>query len=76
MNEITFRQMTAADVAGAHELRRLMGWNQTIADWRRFLKLSPHGCFAATKNHILLGTVVSITYNETLSWIGMMLVHP
>jgi len=76
MDHITFRQMTEADVAGADELRRLMGWNQTIGDWRRFLKLSPQGCFAATKNHILLGTVVSITYDETLSWIGMMLVHP
>jgi len=76
MNEITFRQMTEADVAGADDLRRLMGWNQTIGDWQRFLKLSPQGCFAATKNRILLGTVVSITYDETLSWIGMMLVHP
>lgn len=76
MNNITFRRMTAADVEDADELRRLMGWNQTIADWRRFLKLSPQGCFVAAKNGVLLGTVTSITYDETLSWIGMMLVHP
>ncbi len=68
--------MTEGDLEGADELRRIVGWNQTLADWRRFLKLSPQGCFVATKNRVILGTVTSITYEQTLSWIGMMLVHP
>jgi GNAT superfamily N-acetyltransferase len=76
MNDISFRQMTEYDLAGADALRRLVGWNQTPADWRRFLKLSPKGCFVATKDRTLLGTVTSITYDQRLSWIGMMLVHP
>ena len=70
MNDISFRPMTESDLAGADELRRLVGWNQTLADWRRFLKLSPQGCFVATQNSALLGTVTSISYDQTLSWIG------
>ena len=76
MNDISFRPMTESDLAGADELRRIVGWNQTLADWRRFLKLSPQGCFVATQNNCLLGTVTSISYDQTFSWIGMMLVHP
>jgi GNAT superfamily N-acetyltransferase len=76
MNDICFRQMIEDDVEAADELRRLIGWNQTLADWHRILKLSPQGCFVATRDSALLGTVTSITYQETLSWIGMMLVHP
>ena len=68
--------MTGGNVEGADELRRIVGWNQTLADWRRFLDLSPQGCFVATKNRVILGTVTSITYEQRLSWIGMMLVHP
>lgn len=76
MNNISFRPMTEKDIGSADALRRLVGWNQTLSDWRRFLKLSPKGCFVATKNSAVLGTVTSITYEQRLSWIGMMLVHP
>jgi len=75
-NDVSVRRMTEADVAGADELRRLVGWNQTLDDWRRFLKLSPEGCFVATRDRVVLGTVTSITYDQRLSWIGMMLVRP
>jgi len=76
INDICYRPMTRDDVEAADRLRQLIGWNQTPADWRRMLKLSPHGCFVATQNRVVLGSVTSITYEETLSWIGMMLVHP
>lgn len=76
VNHLYYRRMSEADVADADELRRLMGWNQTTSDWHRFLKMSPKGCFVAEKNGILLATVTSITYDETLAWVGMMLVHP
>jgi GNAT superfamily N-acetyltransferase len=76
INDICYRRMTPDDVGDADRLRQLIGWNQTPADWRRMLKLSPQGCFVATQNRVLLGSVTSITYEGTLSWIGMMLVHP
>jgi len=75
-NDICYRPMTLDDVEAADRLRQSIGWNQTPADWRRMLKLSPQGCFEATRHRELLGTVTSITYEKTLSWIGMMLVHP
>ena len=68
--------MTAGDLPGADELRRLAGWNQTLGDWQRLLSLEPDGCFVATENEQLVGTVTTTTYGQTLAWIGMMLVHP
>ncbi len=55
MNDICFRRMTESDLAGADELRRIIGWNQTPSDWLRFLELSPRGCFVATKNGFCWG---------------------
>ena len=37
------RGLTEADLAGADELRRIAGWNQTINDWRLLLSFDPHG---------------------------------
>ena len=76
MNDICFRRMTKDDFVGADEIRRMVGWNQSPSDWLRFLELSPQGCFVATKNGLVVGTVTSLTYEQTLSWVGMMLVHP
>lgn len=70
------RVMTTADVAGCDELRRLAGWNQTVADWRRFLRLSPAGCFVAEQGGDLVGSVTTIAYGVVIGWIGMLLVHP
>ncbi len=41
------RPMSAADVPLGLRLRGQAGWNQTEADWRRFLGLQPDGCFVA-----------------------------
>ncbi len=58
------------------ELRRLAGWNQRPDDWRRFLKLSPKGCFVAMAGASVIGTVTTIQYQGEVAWIGMLLVHP
>jgi len=68
--------MTPADLAGADELRRLVGWNQTIPDWEHMLRLQPHGCFVAEAGTQIIGTVTTTCYSTALAWIGMMLVHP
>ena len=44
---IHVRPLTAADVALGRRLCAAAGWNQTEADWRRFLDLQPDGCFVA-----------------------------
>jgi len=76
MEKISLRRMTDGDLPAADELRRRTGWNQTLGDWRRLLWLEPRGCFVAIENSEVVGTVTTITYGQTLAWIGMMLVHP
>ncbi len=75
IDSISTRPMTEADVLAADELRQLAGWNQTLDDWRMMLGLQPGGCFVATRQGTVVGTVTTIGY-AGLAWIGMMLVHP
>ncbi len=76
MDQFTLRVMTAADLPAADGLRALIGWNQTVGDWHRLLRLEPQGCFVALKDSHLIGTVTTTAYGQALAWIGMMLVHP
>ena len=76
MERIALRLMTESDLPTADELRRLAGWNQTLEDWRRLLRLEPGGCFVAVQEDGVVGTVTTTTYGRALAWIGMMLVHP
>jgi predicted N-acetyltransferase YhbS len=76
MTGILIRRMTLGDIDGATELRRLAGWNQTHADWRRQLDLEPEGCFVVCENGEVVGTVTTTRHGSALGWIGMMLVHP
>ncbi|HEY5910881.1 MAG TPA: GNAT family N-acetyltransferase [Verrucomicrobiae bacterium] len=68
--------MAETDLPGADGLRRLVGWNQTPEDWVRMLRLEPDGCFVATRDGLVVGSVTTTAYGQTLAWIGMMLVHP
>jgi len=64
------------DVDAALALSAAEGWNQSADDWRRLLRLDPHGCFASRAGERLIGTVTTTTYGRTMAWIGMMVVHP
>jgi N-acetylglutamate synthase-like GNAT family acetyltransferase len=66
--------MTEQDVQGGVRLNTLSGWNQTVADWRRFLENSPCGCFVMEHNRKVVGTATSICYENRFAWIGMVLV--
>jgi ribosomal protein S18 acetylase RimI-like enzyme len=70
------RAMRPSDVAFADSLRALAGWNQTVADWRRFLAMQPDGCFLAEWDGASAGTATTVIYGSDLAWIGMVLVHP
>lgn len=76
MTDLTLRPMTTADIPAAGRLRQLAGWNQTEKDWRRFLQLSPDGCFVACVGGKVCGTVTTLNYQNRLGWIGMILVDP
>jgi GNAT superfamily N-acetyltransferase len=73
---LRLRLLTRGDLSFADSLRGLAGWNQTIADWERFLALAPGGCFLAEWDGTPAGTATTIVYGPALAWIGMVLVHP
>jgi GNAT superfamily N-acetyltransferase len=73
---LQLRLLTHHDLPFADSVRALAGWNQTIADWERFLSAEPDGCFIAEWNSVPAGTATTIIYSPALAWIGMVLVHP
>src|SRR4051812_15056202 len=68
------RTMTTQDVAAGLNLNRNAGWNQTAADWERFLHASPDGCFVVECDGQVCGTVATILFGHCFAWIGMVLV--
>ena len=73
---MNLRTMTIADIPAGMRLKEMAGWNQTPADWRRFLEYSPRGCFVAEVDGHVVGTAATIVYEERFAWIGMVLVDP
>lgn len=82
-SQVVIRTMTTADIPFGIRLKDLAGWNQSQADWLRFVTLSPEGCFvasvqdaatkAATKTDV--GTAATFTFGN-VGWIAMILVDP
>jgi N-acetylglutamate synthase-like GNAT family acetyltransferase len=70
------RVMTEQDIPGGLRLNTLSGWNQTTADWNRFLTNSPRGCFVMEQDGVVVGTATTISYENRFAWIGMVLVDP
>jgi GNAT superfamily N-acetyltransferase len=70
---LALRSMTAADVPFGLRLCRQAGWNQTEADWRRFLALEPDGCFIATWDGTPVGTTAAFVFGP-VAWIAAVLV--
>jgi GNAT superfamily N-acetyltransferase len=70
------RSVSPADLADALELSRLAGWNQTEADWRRLLSLSPDACCGIKNGGRVIATTTLVRYDCHCAWIGMVLTHP
>jgi ribosomal protein S18 acetylase RimI-like enzyme len=73
---VRFRLMTTEDIPQAMQLKDAARWNQTSADWLRFLSGNPEGCFVASVEGRIVGTSASIVYEGKLAWIGMVIVDP
>jgi GNAT superfamily N-acetyltransferase len=71
---VRFRLMTVEDIPEAMQLKDAVGWNQTSADWARFLSASPEGCYVAEREGRVVGTSTSIVYEGRFAWIGMVIV--
>ena len=70
------RTMTKADIPAGLRLKEIAGWNQTAADWKRFLEASPEGCFVAEEDGRVCGTATTISFENRFAWVGMVLVDP
>ena len=70
------RVMTSADIPAGMRLKELAGWNQTEADWQRFLDASKEGCFVAEIDGTVCGTAATISFEGRFAWVGMVLVDP
>jgi len=73
---MNLRLLTRSDIPAGMVLKDYAGWNQTPADWERFLRASPTGCFAVEMDGKVVGTSTTITYGGRVAWIGMVLVDP
>ncbi len=73
---LRLRRLYTADSPFADSVRARCGWNQTLADWERFLETEPEGCFLAEWDGTAAGTATTTLYGPDLAWIGMVLVHP
>lgn len=68
--------MKPDDIAEGLKLCRKAKWNQIEPDWQIFLQQSPEACIVATFQDQIAGTVTTINYGNSFSWIGMVLVDP
>lgn len=76
LNRSEIRSLSPVYLTDALELSRLAGWNQTEADWRRLLALSPDGCFCIEAGGRVVATTTVAVYGCNCAWIGMVLTHP
>lgn len=73
---IHIRLMTRVDIPYGMRFREAAGWNQTEADWERFLGLEPEGCFVAEVDGEVVGTATTCRFGQDCGWVAMILVPP
>ena len=67
---ITIRRMTIDDLGLGIKLGGQAGWNQTEADWRRFIELEPEGCFVGELNGVT-GELAEARIDGALQAVGL-----
>ncbi|HEX5272432.1 MAG TPA: GNAT family N-acetyltransferase [Gemmataceae bacterium] len=65
--------MTETDLPLGLRLTAQAGWNQAEADWRRFQRLQPDGCFVAECDGAAVGTAACFLFGP-VAWLAMVLV--
>lgn len=70
------RLLNRSDLAAVTAFRDMAGWNQSLQDWERFLKLNPPGCFACEIGGTVVGVVTTVVYGGGAGCIGVLFVSP
>ncbi len=73
MKTIQIRVMKIEDREFGLRLSRQARWNQTEADWLRFMHFEPEGCFVAELDGYTVGTTTTCVFGN-VAWIAMVLV--
>lgn len=71
---IQLRAMRESDFPDCQRLREQTGWNQTLADWKRFLSYDAQGCFVALHENRVVGTACTVSYEKSFGWVAMVIV--
>lgn len=71
-----FQPLDEARLESAFRLSTLAGWNQTIGDWRRLVRLDPAGTGVWVDQGEVRASYSVTTYGREAAWIGMILVDP
>lgn len=71
---IEIDRFTEGDIDFGKELTDSEGWNRSLGDWRRLLRLEPKGYFKATVDGLDAGIIGSINYDR-VAWINSLIVR-
>lgn len=76
LNGMEIRLLNRTDLATVMAFKDVPAWNCALADWERFLRLNPTGCFAADESGKVIGAVTTLPYKGGTGSIGMLVVDP
>jgi len=70
------RLLNRSDVETVMAYKDVAGWNQSLADWERFIRLNPAGCFATELNGKVVGVTTTFVYKGGTGCVGILAVDP
>jgi len=73
-NQVRIRDMVLSDMDSLMKLKNAEGWNQLEKDWALLISYKESVNLVAVLDKRIVGTITAINYDNTVAWIGMMLV--
>lgn len=73
-SQVKLRKMALSDMDSLMKLKDAEGWNQLEKDWALLISYKESVNQVAIVDDRIVGTVTAINYDNTVAWIGMMLV--
>ncbi|MEA3462759.1 MAG: GNAT family N-acetyltransferase [Bacteroidota bacterium] len=71
---VKLRKMMLSDMDSLMKLKDVEGWNQLEKDWALLISYKESVNLVAVLDDRIVGTTTAINYDNTVAWIGMMLV--
>ncbi len=71
---VLLRKMVLSDMDSLMKLKDAEGWNQLEKDWALLISYKESVNLVAVLDDHIVGTITAINYDNTVAWIGMMLV--